>query len=178
MSYRTIIVDYWITLLCICLHDHGTIIIIRRVKFIVALISPYYRGGSSPTATLNLPHQAFLSEGWISAGPSARQSMPVISVQVFFGRSQPRPPLRLSFWTFFDQPSLCSTWPCHLSQRMQSTFARSPSCIISRRSCELTWPLVVTQWIIARTVIALHAIQIRWGWDPCFACMVHGASDA
>ena len=53
------------------------------------------------------------------------------------------------------------TWPCHLSRRVQSTLAGWSSCILSKRSCKLTWSfkLVVAphiQRIIARS---LHC---RW----------------
>ena len=112
-------------------------------------------GGSSLTAVLSLPLQAFLSDRWVSVRPSSRQSMSITSVQVFLGWPRPRPPAGLSFWTFFNQPSLLSTWPCHLSGRVWSTFARSSSCLLSKRSCELTWSLVVTQhiqWIIAQSL--------------------------
>ena len=44
--------------------------------------------------------------------------------------------------TFVNQPSLRCTWPCHLSRRVRSTFARSSSCILSKRSCELTSSLL------------------------------------
>ena len=58
---------------------------------------------------ISLPLHAFLSEGWVSVRPSAKQSMSITSVQVFWGRSQLRPPMGLRVWTFFSQSSLHST---------------------------------------------------------------------
>ena len=116
------------------------------------------------TALLSLPLQAFLSDGWVR--PSARQSISITSVQVFLGRPPPRPPVGLSFWTFFNQLSLHSTWPCHLSWRVRSTFARSSSCILSKRACELTWSLVVTQHIqriIARSLRCRRCKSDKFG---------------
>ena len=107
------------------------------------------------TALLSLLLQAFLSEGWVTVKPSARQFMPITSVQVFSWWPWPWPAVGLSFWTSSRQSLLSSTWSCHLSRRVRSSFARSLSCIFSIRSCELTWSLVVTlhiQWIIARSL--------------------------
>ena len=129
---------------------------------------------SSLTALLCLRLQALLSEGWISFRLNARQSMPIISVQVFFGRPGPRTPVGLGFWTFFSQPSLRSIWPCHLSRRVQSTFARSSNCIVTRISWELTCFLVVTSHIQQ----IIQAMQGRLGWGPGFACMGHGVPNS
>ena len=143
--------------------------------------NPYYRNGSSVTALLNLPLYPFLSEGWFSVRPSAWQSMLITSVQVFFGQPRQRPHADLSFWTFSNQPSLRSTWSCHMGRWVQSTFARSSRCILSDRSCELTWSLAVTphiQRIIAWSLRFRHSwhtncksflwrrweMSGRWGW--------------
>ena len=98
----------------------------------------HHRSGSSLTA---LTLQVFLSEerAQLGAAASARQSMSITSYQVFLGQPWPWPPVGLSFWTFLNQPSPRSTWPCHLSLQVQSNF----------------WSLVVTphiQWIIARSL--------------------------
>ena len=80
--------------------------------------------------------------------------MPTTFVLVFLGWLRPQHPVALSFWTFFSHPSLRSSWPCWVGG-CEVPFARSSSCILSRRSCELTWPLVVTphiQQIIARSL--------------------------
>ena len=86
--------------------------------------------------------------------------MLITSVQIFLGQPQPWPPVGLSLWTFFRQPLLRSTWPCHLSQQLRSTFASSSRWILSRRSCELTRSLVVTphiQQIIDLSLLADNA---------------------
>ena len=49
------------------------IIIIIRVLFILGLINPEYRGGSSLTALLSVPLKAFLSGGRVSVRTIARQ---------------------------------------------------------------------------------------------------------
>ena len=41
--------------------------------------------------------------------------MPIISVQVLLGQPRPRPPVGWGIQTFFSQPLLRSTWPCHLT---------------------------------------------------------------
>ena len=105
----------------------------------------------------HLPLQAFLLERLVSTRPSTRQYMPFTALQVFLG--WPRPPVGFNFWTFFSQPLPCSTWPYHLSQQMWSTFARLPSCILSRRSCKLTWSLVLMPHI---QHIITQSLCCRW----------------
>ena len=56
--------------------------------------------------TVSLPLQAF-PVGSVGLRPSAKQSIPIISLPVFVGRSLPRALLGLSF---------CFTWSCHLSR--------------------------------------------------------------
>ena len=138
-----------------------------------------YRGGSSLIALLSLPFQPFLLDGWVSVWPSARWLSSINSDRVFLGLPGPRPLVGLSFGTFFSQPSLCSTWLCHLSRRVRRSFARSSSCILSKRSCELTWSLVMMphiHWIIAWS---LHCKQCKssWSWGPGFACKEHNIPD-
>ena len=98
------------------------------IWFILDLISPSNMVGSSLTTLLSLHLQAFLSEVCVSVSPSARQPMPITSVQVFLGRPRQRPPVGLGFWTALSQPSPYSTWPCHMSQQERSAFVRSSSC--------------------------------------------------
>ena len=68
---------------------------------------------------------------------------------------RPRTPARLRFCTFYSQPLLRSTWPYHMSCRIQSTFARSSSCIPFMRSCKLTWSLLVTSHVQRITALAM-----------------------
>ena len=110
--------------------------------FSLYLIRPWYKSCSSLTALLSQPLQTLLSKGWVSVRPSAWQSMPITSAKAFLGRARSLPPTGLRFWTLLSQPSLRITWPCHQSWGLWSTFARSSSYILSRRSCELTWSLV------------------------------------
>ena len=65
----------------------------------------------------------------------------------------------IEFLDFFSQPSLCSTWPCHLSWWVCSTFIRSSSCIISWRSCELTWSFLVTSHSL---LISARSLRCNW----------------
>ena len=127
---------------------------------------------SSLTTLHNLPLKVYSRKG---GSQIYRQSIPITSVQVFLGRPQPRPPVGLSFWTLFSQPSLCSTCPCHLSWRVRSIIAKSSSCYLSRSSYELTWTLVVTQHI-PQTV--LQAMQIKLCRGPGVAYIAHGLPGA
>ena len=78
-----------------------------------------------------------IGRGKVSVKPGPRQPRQITSAQVFLGWPRRRPTARLSLGTFISQPSLRSTWPCHLTRRVWST--RLSSNIISRRPCELTW---------------------------------------
>ena len=98
-------------------------------------------------------------------------TMPITSVQVFLGRPRQRPLEGLSFWTFFSQPLLRSTCPCHLSRWVSSTVARSTSCITSKRSCQLMWSLVVTPHI--QCIIAWSLRWRRYKPDK-YSLLVHG----
>ena len=140
---------------------------------------PSIRGGSSLTALLCLPLWAFPSDGWISIRPSAKRSMSITFVLIFLGRQRPRPPVGLSFWTFFNRSPLRSTWPCHLSRRVRSTFARSSSCTLSKRSCELTWSLEMAphiQRIKARSLRCMWCKSDKVGGQG-FTCKEHGTPD-
>ena len=57
---------------------------IYNFKFLLDLITPYYRVGSNLTAPLSLTLQAFLLQWWVSVRPSARLSTLINSVQIFF----------------------------------------------------------------------------------------------
>ena len=132
--------------------------------------------GSSLTTLLSLPLQAFPSDGWVSVRLSARRFMPINLIPVFLGQPQPRPPLRLSFeFLDFRQPTICSTWPCYLIQRVQSNFARSSGHILSNRFSELTWSFVVVtlhiQRIIARSLRCRRCKSDKVGVQIC----KHGA---
>ena len=84
--------------------------------------------------------------------------------------SRPQPHVELSFWTFFSQPSLCSTWPCHLNRRVQSTFARSSNCILYRRSCQLTCTFIPILLLIFHCYITPHnwlIIARSLHWRQC-----------
>ena len=82
--------------------------------------------------------------------------MSITSVQVLLGWPRPRPPVGLSFWTFFNQPSLRSTWPCHLSRQ-----------IIKLHPLQ--------EILRANLILGGDTSQIRLG--PGFACMEHGTPD-
>ena len=87
----------------------------------------------------------------------------------------------IEFMDFFHQTSLRLTWPCHLSRWVRSTSSRSLSCVLTRRSYELTWSLVVTpymQQIIAQSLRCMQALQISGSWDQDFHYMEHGAPGA
>ena len=130
---------------------------------------------SSPSELSLYWTKFFLPDGLASVRPSARQSMSIASVQVFLGWPRPWTPIRLSFWTLFNQPA-----PGHLSQRVRTAFARSSTCILSKIPCQLTWSLVVMPHIhriIVWSLYTLQAMQVRWGWGPDFPCMEHGTPD-
>ena len=103
---------------------------------------------------------------WVLVRSSARQSLPIISLQVSLRRPWRWPPAGLSFWMFCSQPSLRPTSPYHLIQYVQNTLAKSSSCTLSNGSCELTCSLVVTphiQRIIARSLRRRWCIPDK-GW--------------
>ena len=100
--------------------------------------------------------------------------MLITSVQVFLGWPGLQPPVGLSFWTFFDQPSPCST--CHLSWQVWSTIKLHPLQKILHADLVLGGD--ATHPAAHSSVIVLQAMQSRWGWGPGFASMKHGATDA
>ena len=130
---------------------------------------------------LSIALPAFPSDGWVEVRLSARQSRRINFDWLFLGCALPRPSTGLSLWTFFHQTSLRLTWPCHLSRWVRSTSSRSSSCVLTRRSYELTWSLVVTphmQQIIAQSFRCMQALQISGSWDQGFHYMEHGAPGA
>ena len=94
------------------------------------------------------------------------------------GRPCPRPPVGLSCWTLFSQPSLRSTGTCHLSRWVRIYLARSPGCILSRRFCELTWWWHRTsKRITARSVHCWRCISDKVGTQVSLV-LEHGIPDA
>ena len=109
----------------------------------------------------------------MSLRPNSRQSSPITPARVLLGRPWPRPPVGLSFWTFFGQPSRRSTWPCHLRWRIPLPDHQAASLAGDLASWPGPW-----RWHRTQRVIALQAMQIRWGCGSGFSCMVHVAADS
>ena len=179
----------------ICLYSSSAIIIIIIIIPIINLQSSIiiihhhhrslvYTGtdfslvcGSNLTEPLSLPLHDFLSEGWFSDS-ALGSSMPITSVQVNLGRPRPRHSVGLSFWTFFSQPSLRSTWPCHIRRRVRSSLPNRQS-VSSPGFCELTSSFLVTHshiHIFSGQCVA--AMQIISSLGPGFACMERRAPGA
>ena len=108
---------------------------------------------------LSLRLQAFLSEGWVSVRPSAWQPMSITSVKVFFGQSQPRPPVGLSYWItgaeYFSQ--IVKLYPLQKILQADLVFGGDTAHPADHSS-----------------VIALQVMEIR-SWGPGFTCKKHGA---
>ena len=96
--------------------------------------------------------------------PAPTWSMPI--VQVFLGQPCPRPPMGLSFWTFFTQPLLRSTWsapPRKFAQhtrlkRVSSNFVLNQEM---RKNLGLIL-LVVNLWLIYWWIKAMVVPNIGW----------------
>ena len=149
-------------------HSHS---LVRRHRQCPRLV---YSGlnESLVTAHLSVPLQVFLSVGCVPVKPSTEQSSQITSDRVFFVRPRPRRPPGFSISR--SQPSLRSTWPCHLSQQVRITFFQIVKLHLLPEIylADLVFGDDTAHPLHHSPVIALEAMQVRW--VPGSACMEHG----